>query len=66
MMTKIKFEKSLCENCGQPLFLSKEECRNFIGNKLKQGYIVCSCCGGKQTIEPKRKSENIREKDDKT
>jgi hypothetical protein len=34
-----------CSTCGQPLFLDKKECREFIEGKLKQGYIVCSCCG---------------------
>jgi hypothetical protein len=38
----------LCEDCGQPLFLDKEECQAFIEGKLKEGYIVCSCCSFKQ------------------
>ena len=50
-MTEIKFEKALCEKCGQPLFLNREECRKFIEKKMKQGYIVCSCCGAKRTIK---------------
>lgn len=51
LVTKIKFDKSLCEDCGRPLFLTKEECRDFIERKMKKGYIVCSCCGKKQTVE---------------
>ena len=51
IMLEDEFEKSLCDDCGQPLFLSKEECKKFIENKLKQGYFVCRCCGAKQVLE---------------
>jgi hypothetical protein len=47
-MSQDKFDPALCEGCGQPLFLKKEECRSFIEDRMKQGYIVCSCCGLKQ------------------
>jgi RNase P subunit RPR2 len=50
-MSEIKLMESLCEGCSEPLFLSKKECRDWIANKLKQGYIVCKCCGAKQTIK---------------
>lgn len=50
-MTKIKIDEAICENCGRPLFLSKEECRSFIEKKMKRGHIVCSCCGAKQEIK---------------
>jgi hypothetical protein len=43
--------EQLCSSCGQPLFLDKDECRSFIESKLKEGYIVCSCCAGKQKPE---------------
>jgi hypothetical protein len=41
----------LCDDCGQPLFLDKEECQEFIEGKLKQGYFICSCCGMTRTLE---------------
>jgi hypothetical protein len=47
-MSEEIFENPLCEDCGQPLFLDKKECQEFIMKKLKQGYIICSCCGNKQ------------------
>lgn len=51
-MSEEIFENPLCEDCGQPLFLDKEECQEFVKKKLKQGYIVCSCCRNKQdTLE---------------
>ena len=50
-MTEVDIENTLCDSCGQPLFLSKEECKSFIENKLKQGYFVCSCCGTNQTVD---------------
>jgi RNase P subunit RPR2 len=50
-MVDAKFEESICENCGKPLFLNKEECRKFVEAKMKQGYMVCRCCGAKQKIE---------------
>ena len=37
-------KETLCGECGQPLFLDKDECKNFIEGKLKEGFIVCSCC----------------------
>jgi hypothetical protein len=46
-MVEIKFEESLCKDCGEPLFLNKEDCKKFIEEKMKEGYIVCSCCGAK-------------------
>jgi RNase P subunit RPR2 len=45
-----KLTESLCEKCSEPLFQSKKECRNWIENKMKQGYLVCRCCGTKQKI----------------
>ena len=50
--------KSLCETCSEPLFLSKQECRNWIENKMKQGYMVCRCCGAKQTPTSSPSSSN--------
>jgi hypothetical protein len=46
-MNEVVFEKEMCETCGQPLFLDKEECKEFIEKKMKNGFIVCSCCGAK-------------------
>ena len=46
-----ELDKSNCEGCGQPLFLDPEECKRFIEERLKQGYIVCSCCEAKQAVE---------------
>jgi hypothetical protein len=50
-MSTIEFDESMCGECGQPLFLSKEECKEFIEKKMKQGYIVCKCCGSREDIE---------------
>lgn len=44
-MTEYNIENPLCEDCGQPLFLDKDECQAFIEDKMKKGFIVCSCCG---------------------
>ena len=55
-MTEVKIDKTLCDGCGQPLFLDVDECIEFIERKMKQGYIVCSCCGAKKTIEPEKTS----------
>ena len=44
-MSKQEVDNPLCEGCGQPLFLDKEECKEFIEGKMKEGFIVCSCCG---------------------
>jgi len=43
-MTAVESPEGRCRGCGQPLFLDKKECSEFIERKLKQGYIVCSCC----------------------
>lgn len=50
-MTEVKIDKSLCDGCGQPLFLDVDECKEFIERKMKLGYIVCSCCGAKKTVQ---------------
>jgi uncharacterized Zn finger protein (UPF0148 family) len=44
-------EKFSCNSCGQPLFIDKKECREFVEGKLKQGYIICSCCGSRNVSE---------------
>jgi hypothetical protein len=44
-------EKFSCNSCGQPLFIDKKECREFVEGKLKQGYIICSCCGSRNISE---------------
>ncbi|UCD44675.1 MAG: hypothetical protein JSV27_11265 [Candidatus Bathyarchaeota archaeon] len=44
-MSKKELDAALCESCGQPLFLDKEECKAFIEGRMKEGFIVCSCCG---------------------
>ncbi|MBC8223227.1 hypothetical protein H8E65_01450 [Candidatus Bathyarchaeota archaeon] len=44
-MSKTGFDESMCDECGQPLFLTVEECKAFIEKKLNEGFIVCSCCG---------------------
>jgi len=49
-MTGAGFEDSLCEGCGQPLFLSKEECKSFILSKMEEGFMVCVCCGSKEKV----------------
>ena len=46
-----EFNSTLCTNCGEPLFLDKEECKAFIEGKLKDGFIVCSCCGTEKSSE---------------
>ncbi len=51
-MSKTDFDESMCDECGQPLFLTVEECKAFIEKKLKEGFIVCSCCGTDQKVEP--------------
>ncbi|UCH56790.1 MAG: hypothetical protein JSV18_05415 [Candidatus Bathyarchaeota archaeon] len=50
-MSEEKLDESLCEECGRPLFLNKEECKSFIEEKMKQGFIVCGCCGARQAVE---------------
>ena len=47
-MSEIEFNSSVCEECGQPLFLDVEECKTFVEKKMKEGYMVCSCCGAKE------------------
>jgi hypothetical protein len=47
-MSQGEMDSALCEGCGRPLFLDKEECRGFIEDRLKKGFIVCSCCGAEQ------------------
>ncbi|MCW4048599.1 MAG: hypothetical protein NWE89_02575 [Candidatus Bathyarchaeota archaeon] len=44
-MSEPEIKSPDCSSCGQPLFLDKEECQAFIEGKLKEGFIVCSCCG---------------------
>jgi RNase P subunit RPR2 len=56
-MSETEFDTTVCESCGQPLFLSREECRKFIENKMKNGYIVCSCCGFRHTAEQAEKNK---------
>ena len=50
-MGETKFDESMCDDCGQPLFLTVEECKEFIEKKLQEGFIVCSCCGTEQKAE---------------
>ncbi len=52
-MSKADFDESLCDECGQPLFLTVEECKAFIEKKLQDGFIVCSCCGTEEKVEQK-------------
>ena len=33
------------------MFLTVEECKEFIEKKLQAGFIVCSCCGTDQKTE---------------
>ena len=47
---KTELYEEMCEDCGQPLFLYKEECKAFIEDRLKRGFMVCSCCGAKNRI----------------
>ena len=54
-MFENELEKKICVKCGQPLFLTKEECRNFVKNKMKQGFFVCKCCGVKQNPDKTKK-----------
>jgi hypothetical protein len=49
-MSKNKINERLCNECHQPLFLDKEECKEFIEGKIKQGFFVCKCCGSKNKI----------------
>jgi hypothetical protein len=49
-MDESKLDELTCDDCSQPLFLDKEECKAFIEDRLKQGFIVCSCCGAKNRI----------------
>ena len=51
LMGETKFDESMCDDCGQPLFLTVEECKEFIEKKLQEGFIVCSCCGTEQKAE---------------
>jgi hypothetical protein len=53
LMSKAVFDESMCDECGQPLFLTVEECKAFIEKKLQEGFIVCSCCGTEQKVDPK-------------
>jgi RNase P subunit RPR2 len=55
LMSKVDFDESMCEDCGQPLFLTVEECKAFIEKKLQNGFIVCSCCGTEQKVEQEAK-----------
>jgi len=50
-MSKEDLDTALCESCGQPLFLDKEECKAFIEGRMKEGFIVCSCCGTEKKSE---------------
>ena len=52
-MSKAGFDESICEECRQPLFLSLEECKEFIEKKLQEGFIVCGCCGTEEKVEHK-------------
>jgi hypothetical protein len=52
-MSKVNFDESMCDECGQPLFLTVEECKAFIEKKLQDGFIVCSCCGPDQKVKNK-------------
>ncbi len=47
-MSDEELNASLCESCGQPLFLDKEECKSFIAGRMKEGFIVCGCCGSEK------------------
>ena len=38
MMNKVEFDEALCKGCGSPLFLDKDDCKDFIEGKLKEGY----------------------------
>lgn len=49
-MSENKYYERLCKECNQPLFLDKEECKEFIEKKIKQGYFVCKCCGSRNKI----------------
>jgi len=51
MMNKVEFNEALCKSCGGSLFLDKDECKGFIEGRLKEGYIVCICCGSKEKPE---------------
>ena len=49
-MPEPELHEEMCDACSQPLFLDKEDCKAFIEDRLKQGFIVCSCCGAKNKI----------------
>ena len=49
-MVDVEFDQKLCNECNQPLFFTKQECMEFIERKLKQGHIVCSCCGSPNKV----------------
>ena len=51
LMSSEKVDVPLCGSCGEPLFLDKEECKAFIEGRLKEGFIVCSCCGTEKKPE---------------
>jgi hypothetical protein len=38
-------------SAGSPC--SSRECKAFIEKKLQEGFIVCSCCGTEQKVDPK-------------
>jgi hypothetical protein len=38
-MSKADFNETMCDECGQPLFLTVEECKAFIEKKLREGFI---------------------------
>jgi RNase P subunit RPR2 len=50
-MVETEFDKRLCKECSQPLFLNKQDCMEYIEQKLKQGHIVCSCCGSPNKLD---------------
>ncbi len=52
-MSKADFDESMCDECGQPLFLTVDECKEFIEKKLQEGFIVCGCCGTEEKVERK-------------
>ena len=52
-MSKADFVSSMCDDCGQSLFLTVEECKEFIEKKLQEGFIVCGCCGTEEKVEHK-------------
>ena len=54
-MSQPDIQGPVCEKCDAPLFLDKVECKDFIEGKLKQGYIICSCCGHSQILKDTKK-----------